>query len=109
MYKIRLVVYRCFKVTMPINASLCKGTFLLAETCLLNGKSCATHRTAHNQFKQRYPKVNLIREKIICEDNDIYSSGGAYSILNFILYLIERYFGRETAIWCSKIDEIDFD
>jgi len=90
-------------------ASLCKGTFLLAETGLLNGKSCATHWTAHDQFKQRYPKVNLIPEKIICEDNGIYSSGGAYSILNFTLYLIERYFGRETAIWCSKIAEIDFD
>lgn len=90
-------------------ASLCKGSFLLAETGLLNGKSCTTHWTAHDLFKQRYPKVNLIQEKIICEDNGIYSSGGAYSILNFTLYLIERYFGRETAIWCSKIAEIDFD
>ena len=90
-------------------ASLCKGAFLLAETGLLNGKSCATHWTAHDQFRLRYPKVKLIPEKIICEDNGIYSSGGAYSILNFTLYLIERYFGRETGIWCSKISEIEFD
>lgn len=90
-------------------ASLCKGAFLLAETGLLNGKSCATHWTSHELFRKRYPKVNLIPEKIICEDNGIYSSGGAYSILNFTIYLIERYFGRETAIWCSKISEIDFD
>lgn len=90
-------------------ASLCKGAFLLAETGLLNGKSCATHWTAHTEFQQRYPNVNLIPEKIICEDNGIYSSGGAYSILNFTLYLIERYFGRETAIWCSKISEVEFD
>ena len=90
-------------------ASLCKGAFLLAETGLVNGKSCATHWTVHNQFQERYPEVNLIPEKIICEDNGIYSSGGAYSILNFTLYLVERYFGRETAIWCSKISEIEFD
>ncbi|MEM9526426.1 MAG: helix-turn-helix domain-containing protein [Bacteroidota bacterium] len=90
-------------------ASLCKGAFLLAETGLLNNKSCATHWTAHAQFRRRYPLVKLIPEKIICEDNGIYSSGGAYSILNFTLYLIERYFGRETAIWCSKISEIEFD
>ena len=90
-------------------ASLCKGAFLLAETGLLNGKSCATHWTAHDEFKKWYPEVNLIPEKIICEDNGIFSSGGAYSILNFTLYLIERYFGRETAIWCSKISEIEFD
>lgn len=90
-------------------ASLCKGAFLLAETGLVNGKSCATHWTAHEKFQRKYPEVNLIPEKIICEDNGIYSSGGAYSILNFTLYLIERYFGRETAIWCSKVSEIEFD
>lgn len=90
-------------------ASLCKGAFLLAETGLVNGKSCATHWTAHDLFQQKYPEVNLIPEKIICEDNGIYSSGGAYSILNFTLYLIERYFGRETAIWCSKISEVELD
>lgn len=90
-------------------ASLCKGAFLLAETGLINGKSCATHWTAHELFQKKYPKVNLIPEKIICEDNGIYSSGGAYSILNFTVYLIEKYFGRETAIWCSKIAEIEFD
>lgn len=90
-------------------ASLCKGAFLLAETGLVNGKNCATHWTAHDLFQQKYPKVNLVSESIICEDNGIYSSGGAYSILNFTLYLIERYFGRETAIWISKISEVDFD
>ena len=90
-------------------ASLCKGAFLLAETGLLNGKSCATHWTAHDVFKQRYPQVNLMPEKIISEDNGIYSSGGAYSFLNFMLYLIEKKFGRETAIRCSKISEIDID
>lgn len=90
-------------------ASLCKGAFILAETGLVNGKSCATHWTAHDLFQQKYPLVKLIPEKIICEDNGIYSSGGAYSILNFTLYLIERYFGRETAIWCSKVSEIELD
>jgi transcriptional regulator GlxA family with amidase domain len=90
-------------------ASLCKGAILLAETGLLNGKSCATHWTAHDFFRERYPAVKLIPEKIICEDNGIYSSGGAYSFLNFMLYLIEKYCGRETAIWCSKISEIEFD
>ena len=90
-------------------ASLCKGAMLLAETGLLNGKSCATHWTIHDQFRQRYPKVNLIPEKIISEDNGIYSSGGAYSFLNFTLYLIEKFYGRETAIWCSKVSEIEFD
>ena len=89
--------------------SLCRSAFILAETGLLNGKSCATHWEVHQQFEKKYPQINLLPEKIISEDNGIYSSGGAYSFLNMILYLIEKYYGRETAIWCSKMAEIDFD
>ncbi len=90
-------------------ASLCRGAFLLAETGLMNGKSCATHWVTHDKFKKMYPKVNLLPDKIINEDNGIYSSGGAYSFLNLLLYLVEKYYGRETAIWCSKMSEIEFD
>ncbi len=90
-------------------ASLCKGALLLAETGLLNGKSCATHWTVQDLFRERYPKVQLMPEMIISEDRGIYSSGGAYSFLNFMLYLIEKYCGRETAIWCSKVSEIELD
>ena len=90
-------------------ASLCRSAFILAETGLLNGKSCATHWAVHQQFENKYPKIHLLPDKIISEDNGIYSSGGAYSFLNMIIYLIEKYYGRETAIWCSKMAEIDFD
>ena len=90
-------------------ASLCRSAFILAETGLLNGKSCATHWAVHQQFEKKYDKINLLPEKVISEDNGIYSSGGAYSFLNMIIYLIERYYGREVAIWCSKMAEIDFD
>lgn len=90
-------------------ASLCRGAFLLAETGLMNGKSCATHWLTHDKFKKMYPNINLIPEKIISEDNGIYSSGGAYSFLNLLLHLVEKHYGRETAIWCSKVSEIEFD
>lgn len=90
-------------------ASLCTGAFILAETGLLNGKSCATHWVAADAFKMMYPQINLLEAKVISEDNGIYSSGGAYSFLNLLLHLVEKYCGRETAIWCSKIFEIEFD
>lgn len=90
-------------------ASLCRGAFLLAETGLLNGKSCATHWITHDQFERKYPQVNLVPDKIISEDNGIYSSGGAYSFLNLLIHLIEKYYGREIAIKCSKVAEIEYD
>ena len=90
-------------------ASLCRGAFLLAETGLMRGKACATHWLTHDVFREMFPQVLLAPDKVICEDNGIYSSGGAYSFLNLLLHLIEKYYGRETAIWCSKVSEIEFD
>ena len=88
-------------------ASLCLGAFLLASTGLLNGRKCATHWLAANQFRKAFPDVNLVEDKIITDENGIYSSGGAYSSLNLILYLVEKYVDRETAIFCSKAFQID--
>lgn len=90
-------------------ASLCVGAFLLAATGLVNGKQCATHWMAANDFRKTYPNVMLVEDKIITDENGIYSSGGAFSYLNLILYLIEKYAGRDIAIFCAKAFQIDID
>lgn len=90
-------------------ASLCIGAFLLASSGLLNGKNCATHWLAADEFRSMFPEVNLVADKIITDENGIYTSGGAYSSLNLNLYLIEKYAGREMAVLHSKIFEIDIE
>ena len=90
-------------------ASFCIATFFLAATGLLDGKTCATHWRFVNEFKNLYPKANLVDDKILTEQDGIYTSGGAYSYLNLLLYLIEKYAGREIAILISKAFMIDID
>ncbi len=90
-------------------ASLCVGAFFLASTGLLNGKQCATHWVHAANFKKMFPEVNLVDDKILTDDHGIYTSGGAYSYLNLLLYLIEKYIGREMAILISKAFMIDID
>ncbi len=90
-------------------ASLCLGAFLLASTGLLNGKKCATHWMAENSFRQLFPEVELVTEKIITDEHRLYSSGGAFSYLNLILYLIEKYAGRDMAILSAKVFAIEID
>ena len=90
-------------------ASLCVSAFILAETGLLDGKMCTTHWSACELFKEMYPKVNLLTDKIITDQDGVYTSGGAYSFLNLVLYLVEKYSGREAALWCSKMFEIEFN
>ncbi len=90
-------------------ASLCLGAFLLASTGLLKGKKCATHWMASNQFQNLFPDVQLVTEKIITDEKGIYSSGGAFSYLNLILYLIEKYAGRDIAVLCAKVFAIELE
>lgn len=90
-------------------ASLCIGSFLVAATGLLKGKKCSTHWVAANDFRRMYPDVNLVPDKIITDEQGIYSSGGAYSGLNLIMYLVEKFAGRDAAVYCSKTFEIDIE
>jgi len=90
-------------------ASLCIGSFLLASTGLLDGKKCATHWLSANDFRSKFPKVNLVTDQIITDENGIYSSGGAYSSLNLVLYLVEKFAGREMAVLSSKVFQIEID
>jgi transcriptional regulator GlxA family with amidase domain len=89
--------------------TFCIAAFFLAETGLLKGKRCATHWIAANDFRNRYPDVNLVDDKIMTEEDGIYTSGGAYSFLNLLAYLIEKYAGREVAIMIAKAFMIDID
>jgi len=90
-------------------ASLCVGTFLLASTGLLDGKKCATHWLAINDFKRLFPDIELVSDKIITDEQGVYSSGGANSFWNLILYIIEKYSSRDVALMCAKIFEIEID
>jgi transcriptional regulator GlxA family with amidase domain len=62
---------------------------------------------AANDFRKMFPQVNLIEDKIITDEAGIYSSGGAFSYLNLIIYLIEKYAGRDVAVFMSKAFQID--
>jgi transcriptional regulator GlxA family with amidase domain len=90
-------------------ASMCTGTFMLASAGLLDGKNCSTHWSAADTFRTFFPKVNLQPDKLITDEHGIYTNGGAYSFLNLAIYLVEKYYDRQTAIFCSKIFQIEMD
>ena len=90
-------------------ASICTGAFLLAATGLLEGKNCSTHWNAADGFKRLFPNIKLHIDKLLTAEKGIYTNGGAFSFLNLILFLVEKYFDRQTAIYCSKIFQIDIE
>jgi transcriptional regulator GlxA family with amidase domain len=90
-------------------ATICTGAFLLASSGLLDGKACSTHWAVANDFRTMFPEVNLQTDKLITDENGIYTNGGAYSFLNLVIYLVEKYYDRQTAIFCSKVFQIEMD
>jgi len=90
-------------------ASLCLGAFLLAATGLLKGKQCSTHWLFANDFRNMFPDVELVDGSIITEEQGLYSSGGANSYWNLLLYLVEKYTSRDIAILASKFFAIEID
>lgn len=90
-------------------ATMCRGAFILASTGILDGRSCSTHWSGTNAFREQFPEVNLYSDKLITDEHGIYTNGGAYSFLNLLIYLVEKYYDRQTAIYCSKIFQIEMD
>jgi transcriptional regulator GlxA family with amidase domain len=90
-------------------ASLCVGAFLLASTGLVDGKDCSTHWAYADLFRQMFPMVHLVPQRIITEDSGIYSSGGSYSFLNLMLHIIQKHNGKDAANWAAKMFEIEVD
>lgn len=90
-------------------ASICTGAFLLAASGLLNGRKCSTHWAFAERFRRMFPEVDLQADQLITDEKGIYTNGGAYSFLNLVIYLVEKYFDRQTAIFCSKVFQIEID
>ena len=90
-------------------ASLCIGSFFLAEAGLLNGKEATSHWMVTDEMQMYYPLINVKSDKVITDQNGVYTSGGAFSSLKLILYLIEKFCGRETAVWTSKRFSVELE
>lgn len=90
-------------------ASICTGAFLLASSGLLDGRTCSTHWAFGDTLKSMFPEIRVQTEKLITDEGGIYTNGGAYSFLNLVLYLVEKYFDRQTAVFCSKVFQIEMD
>lgn len=90
-------------------ASLCVGSYFLAEAGLLNGKPCTSHWAAIDDLRRRYPQIKARPDQVLTDQDGIYTGGGAFSSLNLIVYLVEKFCGKEVGIKASKNFSIHMD
>jgi transcriptional regulator GlxA family with amidase domain len=88
-------------------ASNCTGAFLLAEAGLLDGRQATTHWGFSNQFRQRFPAVDLQPDKLITVDGHIACAGGGMAWWDLGVYLVERFAGAKVARELAKAFVID--
>lgn len=73
--------------------SICLGAFVLAESGLLNGKSCTTHFKKTKALQAHYPEINVIENILFTEENGMYTSAGIASGIDLTLHIIEQLKG----------------
>ncbi|MBV9559123.1 MAG: GlxA family transcriptional regulator [Bradyrhizobium sp.] len=76
-------------------ASVCSGTFMLAEAGLLDGKRATTHWQRTRQFLARYPQVKLEPDQIFVRDGNIWSSAGITAGIDLALAMVQEDFGDD--------------
>jgi len=75
-------------------ASVCSGTFVLAEAGILDGKRATTHWQRTRQFLATYPKVKLEPDQIFVRDGQVWSSAGITAGIDLALAMVAEDFGE---------------
>ncbi len=79
-------------------ASICTGTYMLAEAGVLDGRRATTHWAWCENLGKRYPAVQIEPDPIYVRDGNVYTSAGATAGMDLTLAFVEEDFGRELAL-----------
>ena len=83
-------------------ASVCSGTFLLAEAGLLDGLRAATHWAMCGMLKERHPSIEVDNDAIFVQQGSVWTSAGVSAGIDLALALIEEDCGRELALLVAR-------
>jgi transcriptional regulator GlxA family with amidase domain len=77
--------------------SICTGAFSLAAAGILDGRPATTHWRWTAELQARYPKIDVLPDRLFVDDGDILTSAGVTTGIDLCLYLIRRDFGSAAA------------
>ena len=85
----------------------CTGTFMLAQSGLLDGRAATTTWWLARQFRSRYPKVDLHFRSVLTETDRIGCAGATATYLLQAISIVDRFMGPHVAAQCAKSMLID--
>lgn len=90
-----------------IITTACAGSFFLAETGILDGKTATTHWKLVDRFVARYPDVDLQPKMMIIDGGHFICAGGAMAWQDLALHLVARFMDPGVASDCAKLLVMD--
>lgn len=88
---------RAASQSAAITASVCTGSFLLAEAGLLSGRKATTHWEDLEDFKARYPDVKAVSDQRWVEEGNLITSAGISAGIDLSLWIVARLEGEMLA------------
>lgn len=76
-----------------ILTSVCGGTFLLAQTGLLDGRRASTHTCNTTDLSTQFPSIDVDVDAVRTEDDDIITVGGIMAWTDLALLIVRRLLG----------------
>jgi transcriptional regulator GlxA family with amidase domain len=76
-------------------ASICTGSFILAQTGMLDGRRATTHWRHTGLLSRAYPRISVEPDAIFVRDGDIYTSAGVSAGIDLALALVEADHGAD--------------
>ena len=76
-------------------ASICTGSFILAQAGLLTGRRATTHWRHTRLLARAFPDIRVEPDAIFVRDGDVFTSAGVSSGIDLALALVEQDYGAE--------------
>ncbi|PYZ96353.1 AraC family transcriptional regulator [Alteribacter lacisalsi] len=93
----------------PTLASVCTGSYVLAEAGLLNGHRATTHWAYFDEFEHKYPGTALVRDVKFVDEGALLTSGGISAGINMSFHLVARLLGTGVARKTARRMEYDIE
>lgn len=88
-------------------ASICGGTFLLAQTGLLDGRRATTHTPSAPEFAALFPSVDVDTNALLTEEDDIITVGGVMAWTDLALVIVRRFLGATAMMETARFMRIE--
>ena len=90
-----------------LTASVCTGSFLLAQAGLLDNRTATTHWEDIPEMRAMFPAVATVEQRRWVDEGSVVTSAGISAGIDMSLHLVERLASRDLALRTAR--QMDFE